>query len=139
MTRPAGHRFLDPQGLLPPRGFSHVALPASGQLVFVAGQTAHGRDGRVQGATMAEQFTAAARNLRTALAAAGARTDHLVALQIFVTDVGEYRASLGTIGGAWRELLGDRYPTVSLFEVSGLFDPHAKVELLATAVIPHGG
>jgi enamine deaminase RidA (YjgF/YER057c/UK114 family) len=55
---------------------------------------------------------------------------------IFVTDAAEYRASLKGIGVAWRRHLGDHYPAVSLFEVSSLLDPEAKVELVGTAVVP---
>lgn len=130
------HRFLNPEGLLPPRGFSHVAVPASGRLVFVAGQTAHRPDGGVEGETLAEQFGAALGNLVTALEAAGARPEHLARMEIFLTDAEAYRDSLGAIGDAWRENLGRHYPAVSLFEVSGLADPRATVEIVATAVIP---
>jgi enamine deaminase RidA (YjgF/YER057c/UK114 family) len=130
------HQFMNPEGLLPAKGFSHVAVPAAGQLVQLAGQTAHGPDGRVHGRSMAEQFDAAAANIVTALAAAGARPEHLVSLQIFVTDVADYRNSLDAIGPAWREHLGAHYPAVSLFGVTELFDPDARIEILCTAVIP---
>jgi enamine deaminase RidA (YjgF/YER057c/UK114 family) len=135
MTTP--HQFLNPDGLLPGKGFSHVAVPASGQLVMLAGQTAHGPDGRVQGRSMAEQFEAAARNIVTALTAAGALPEHVVSMQIFVTDVADYRGSLGAIGPSWREHLGTHYPAVSLFGVTELFDPDARIEIVCTAVIPH--
>jgi enamine deaminase RidA (YjgF/YER057c/UK114 family) len=134
MTTP--HTFLNPEGLLAGAGFSHVALPAAGQVVHLAGQTAHGPDGRIQGRTMTEQFEAAARNLVTALAAAGARPEHIVTMQIFVTDVADYRGSLDTIGPAWREHLGKHYPAVSLFGITELFDPDARIEIVCTAVIP---
>ena len=41
----AAHTFLNPDGMSPPVGFSHVAVAAPGRLVFVAGQTAHQADG----------------------------------------------------------------------------------------------
>jgi enamine deaminase RidA (YjgF/YER057c/UK114 family) len=130
------HEFLNPDGLLPGRGFSHVALPAPGRLVLLAGQTAHQADGKLKGRTMAEQFDAAAANLVTALAAAGARPEHLVAMQIFVTDVADYRGSLDHIGPSWREHLGTHFPAVSLFGVTELFDPESRIEIVSTAVIP---
>ncbi|MEX2421257.1 MAG: RidA family protein, partial [Actinomycetota bacterium] len=86
--------------------------------------------------TIAEQFDRAAANVVTALAATGARPEDLVSLQIFVTDAEEYRSSLEPIGRIWRERLGRRYPAMALFEVAGLFDPAAKVELVGIAVIP---
>jgi enamine deaminase RidA (YjgF/YER057c/UK114 family) len=85
---------------------------------------------------MAEQFDAAAANLVVALQAAGATPEDLVSLQIFVTDAEEYRSSLKQIGNVWRERIGHRFPAMALFEVTGLFDPAAKVELVGIAVVP---
>ena len=130
------HRFLNPEGLAPPVGFSHVAIPGPGRLVLLAGQTAHQADGTVAGTTMAEQFAAAAANVAAALGAAGARAADLVWLQIFVTDVSAYRAALKPIGAAWRDTFGAHYPPMALFGVAELFDPAAMVELMAMAVVP---
>jgi enamine deaminase RidA (YjgF/YER057c/UK114 family) len=130
------HELINPDSLAPAIGFSHAVAAAPGRSVFVGGQTAHGPDGVVQGETVAEQFDPAVANLVTALEAAGARPEHLVSVQIFVTDAEAYRASLGIIGEAWRRHIGKHYPAMALFEVSGLFDPAAKVELMAVAVVP---
>jgi enamine deaminase RidA (YjgF/YER057c/UK114 family) len=130
------HQFLNPEGLMAPSGFSHVALPAPGRLVFVAGQTAHQPDGSVAGSTMPEQFAAAAANVVAALEAAGAAPEHIVWLQIFVTDVDAYRAALGPIGAAYRGTFGSHYPAMALFGISRLFDEAAMVELMAIAVVP---
>lgn len=132
----AAHRFLNPDGLLPARGFSHVAVPADGQVVFLAGQTAHRPDGSVDGDTLAAQFDVALSNLVVALASVGARPDHLVSMQLFVTDVAAYRASTAEVGAAWRRHLGKHFPAVSLFGVTELADERALVEVLATAVVP---
>jgi enamine deaminase RidA (YjgF/YER057c/UK114 family) len=71
-----------------------------------------------------------------ALAGAGGRPEHLVSLMIYVTDAGEYRSSLRELGTAWQRHLGRHYPAVALFEIAGLFDPRARVELVAVAVVP---
>ncbi|HEX9236688.1 MAG TPA: RidA family protein [Actinomycetota bacterium] len=130
------HELINPGSLAPPVGFSHAVVAAPGRMVFIGGQTAHGPEGKVAGETVAEQFQAAAANLVRVLEASGARPEHLVSVQIFVTDADAYRASLREIGQAWRRHLGKQYPAVALFEVRSLFDPAAKVELTATAVIP---
>jgi enamine deaminase RidA (YjgF/YER057c/UK114 family) len=131
------HQFLNPPGLLPGQGFSHVTLAAPGQLVCIAGQTAHQPDGRVRGTTMAEQADAALENLAMALGAAGALPEHVVELQIFVTDVGAYRAALAETGTSWQRHLGKHYPSVSLFGIKELFDPDALIEIVARAIIPN--
>ena len=130
------HEIRNPEELAPARGFSHAVIAASGRTVYLGGQTAHGSDGVLLGVTIVEQFDRAAANVVTALAATGARPEDLVSLQIFVTDAEEYRSSLEPIGKSWRERLGRRYPAMALFEVTGLFDPAAKVELVGIAVIP---
>ena len=130
------HLFKNPAELLPGQGFSHIAVPATGRTVYIAGQTAHQRDGSLKGETLAEQSDAALANLATALRAAGAEPTHIVAMQLYVTDVEAYRNALDEIGQAWRRHLGKHYPTVSLLGVKELFDPDARIEIIATAVIP---
>ncbi|MGQ0669385.1 MAG: RidA family protein [Actinomycetota bacterium] len=130
------HEIRNPEGLAPARGFSHAVIAARGRTVYLGGQTAHGPDGELRGGSIVEQFDAAAANVVTALEAAGARPEHLASMQIFVTDAGAYRGSLGEIGEAWRRHFGRHYPAMALFEVSGLFDPEARVELVGIAVIP---
>lgn len=129
------HELVNPEALAPPVGFSHAVVAMPGKTVFVGGQTAHGPDGAVQGETVAEQFEHAAANLIQALEASGARPEHLVSVQIYVTDAGGYRSALGPIGEAWRRHFGKHYPAMSLFEVTSLLDPAAKVELVAVAVV----
>lgn len=132
----SAHRFVNPDGLLPGRGFSHVAVPTPGRLVFVAGQTAHRHDGTVDGDTLAAQLDVALGNLVVALAAADATPADLVSLQLFVTDVVAYRAQGRAIGDAWRRHLGAHYPAVSLLGVAALADERAQIEIVATAVVP---
>jgi enamine deaminase RidA (YjgF/YER057c/UK114 family) len=113
-----------------------VVVAGAGRTVYLAGQTAQGKDGRVDGATVADQFDAAAANTVTALRAAGASPEHLVSIQIFTTDLQQYRSSLEQIGRVYRNHFGRHYPAISLFEVSSLFDRAATIELVCVAVIP---
>jgi enamine deaminase RidA (YjgF/YER057c/UK114 family) len=123
--------------LATPVGFSHAVR--AGDTVYLGGQVAQAPDGTVTGETIVEQFDVAAGNLMTALRAAGGGPEHLVSLQVFVTDVGEYKASLRDLGDVWRKHFGRRYPAMGLFGVTELFDPAAKVELMGVAVVPPPG
>jgi enamine deaminase RidA (YjgF/YER057c/UK114 family) len=116
-----------------PAGFSHAVR--AGATVYLAGQVAQAPDGTVTGDTIVEQFDVAAANLVTALRAAGGEPEHLVSLQVFVTAVAEYKASLRELGEVWRKHFGRRYPAMGLFGVTELFDPAAKVELMGVAVL----
>jgi enamine deaminase RidA (YjgF/YER057c/UK114 family) len=125
--------LVNPSELPEPAGFSHAVT--AGDTVYLAGQIAQGADGSVVGETIAEQFDQAAANLLTALRAAGGEPDDLVSLQVFVTSVAEYRASLASLARVWRRHFGRRYPAMGLFGVTELFDPAAKVELMGVAVL----
>tara|TARA_Y100000588_G_scaffold69156_1_gene70681 strand:+ start:220 stop:507 length:288 start_codon:yes stop_codon:yes gene_type:complete len=78
-----------------------------------------------------EQFKLAITALDTALKAAGGRSDQIVKVQVFMTDITE-RASINPIRV---EYFGDHKPASTLVEVSGLVDPRMKVEIEAVAYI----
>jgi enamine deaminase RidA (YjgF/YER057c/UK114 family) len=124
-------------GLAPPVGYAHAVVGApGGRTVHLGGQTALGADGAIQGETIVEQFDVAAGNVLAALRAAGGAPEHLVQVLVFVTDVAEYKAALRELGEVWKRRFGRRYPAIALLGVSALFDEAARVELVATAVIP---
>ena len=130
------HEILNPPELAEPVGFSHAVLAAAGRTVYLGGQAGHDADGKVVAGGLIAQFTQAAANVMTALRAAGGKADHIVSMQIFVTDVQSYRDSLTDIGAAYKEHFGRHYPATALFGVTDLFDPDARVELVCIAVIP---
>ena len=136
MSDPERHEIINPPELSPPIGFSHAVVAAPGRTVYLGGQTAHGRDGKLRGRTLAEQFDAAAANVVTALAAAGGGVKDLVSLQIFTTDVQLYRQSTTELAKAYGRHLGRHYPAIALFGVGELYDPEALVELVGIAVLP---
>ena len=136
MNHQTPHKILNPDELSPPVGFSHAVVPAAGRTVYLGGQTAHGPDGKLTGESLADQFEGAAANVVTALAAAGGRPEHLVSLTIYTTDVHRYRQSTRDLAAAYGRHLGHHYPAVALFEVAGLYDPAAVIELVGIAVIP---
>jgi enamine deaminase RidA (YjgF/YER057c/UK114 family) len=129
------HTAVNPPSLLAPVGFSHAVVAAPGRTVYLGGQTGHRQDGSLPDG-LAGQFAQALDNLRTVLVAVRAGTEHLVNLHIFVTDAAAYRTAADELGQLYRAVLGRHYPAMALFEVGGLYDPDAVVELVATAVIP---
>ena len=130
------HRLVNPSSLPPPFGFSHAVVPADGRVVYLGGQAGHREDGTLAGDALVEQFDQACANVVEALSAAGGRPEHLVQMLILTTRVEEYRDALSELGEVWRRRFGRRYPAVALAAVADLFDAGAKVELVATAVIP---
>jgi enamine deaminase RidA (YjgF/YER057c/UK114 family) len=134
MTTP--HELVNPPELPAPKGFSHTVTAAPGRMVFVAGEVGHDADGRIASPAIEAQFDLAAKNVVRVLEAAGARPEHVVSMQIFTTDVDRYRKRSREIGAAYRRHFGRHYPAMALLGVDRLFDSEAKVELVATAVVP---
>jgi enamine deaminase RidA (YjgF/YER057c/UK114 family) len=127
------HEVVTAPELAPPVGFAHAVIPAGSELVFLGGQTALNATNEIVGRTVVEQFDQAAHNLVCAMEAAGCSGTDLISLQIFCTDIAEYRASLAELAPVWRRHFGRRYPAMGLFGVTRLFDDEAKVELMGVA------
>ena len=121
-------RIVNADELPRPSGFSHAVVASAGETVYLAGQIGDGE-------TIAEQFDNAAANLLTALRATGGNPEDLVSLQVFVTAIAEYKASLADLGLVWRKHFGRHYPAMGLFGITELFEPTAKVELMGIAVL----
>jgi len=129
------HLAINPETLPLPTGFSHVIAAGAGRTVYIAGQAGHRSDGTLAGPGLVEQFDQAAANVVAALKSAGANPGDLTWMQIFVTDAASYRDALKPLGEAYRRHFGRHYPAIGLFEVQGLFDPEARVELMCIAII----
>ena len=127
-------RFLNPSGLPPTKGYSHVVeVPAGHRLVFLAGQVPLDSTGVLRGGS---DFRSQARqtfeNLRAGLAAAGADFGDVVKLNFYLLDVRNLPAL--------REVR-DRYvnpaapPASTLVEVRRLFREDVLLEVEAIAAV----
>lgn len=133
-------RILNPEPLGEPRGFNHGLLaPAGGRLLFVAGQTARGPDGRIAPGDLVAQFERALERVLRVVRDAGGGPEAIGRMTVYVTDLEAYRGSLLPLGRAWRRHMGRHYPAMTLVEVEGLMDEGALVEIEATAVLGAGG
>lgn len=125
---------LNPEALATPETYSQVVTAEGGRLVFVAGQVALDRDGNlVGGGDVGEQVRQTCRNIKAALAAAGAGPEHIVKTTTLVVN---YRPEfLGVIAEARRQELGDVRPASTLIGVQALARPEFLVEIEAIAVL----
>jgi enamine deaminase RidA (YjgF/YER057c/UK114 family) len=128
-------RVVQPNGWKRPRGYSN-GVTARGVQIYVAGQIGWNEREEVVSDDFAQQTAQALRNVVAVLAAAGARPEHLVRMTWYVTDKREYAACSKAVGEAYREIVGDVYPAMTLVQVAALLEDRAKVEIEATAVVP---
>ena len=128
--------IIDPEVLGPPRGYSNGLLaPAGGRVLFIAGQVGWDEQQKIVAGGFADQFERALSNVLTVVAASGGGAANLGRLTLYVTDKNEYLAEMKEVGAAYRRVMGDHYPAMSLVEVAGLLETDAKVEIEGTAVL----
>ena len=98
--------------------------------VWISGMVGIRNDGSVP-EDVEEQFQIALDCLDFALRAAGGRPEHVVKVQVFLTDVND-RTKINPIR---ENYFGTHRPASTLVEVSGLISPELKVEIEAEAVV----
>jgi enamine deaminase RidA (YjgF/YER057c/UK114 family) len=122
--------IINPTELARPRGFNHGIAVEGGRLLMLAGQDASDAEGRVVApGDLVAQYERVVRNLKAVVEAAGGELQDIVKLNIYVIDREAYRAQLKALGEIHRAYFGSHYPAMALFEVKGLFNPDAMIEM----------
>ncbi|HKQ73976.1 MAG TPA: RidA family protein [Blastocatellia bacterium] len=123
-------QIINPPELAKPRGFSHGIVVEGGRLLMLAGQDASDAEGRIASpGDLLAQFEQVVKNLKAVVEAVGGTLQDIVKLTIYVTDRDAYRAQLARLGEIHRAYFGRHYPAMALFEVKGLFNADAMIEM----------
>jgi enamine deaminase RidA (YjgF/YER057c/UK114 family) len=127
------HRFINPETIAKPTGYTHVVETSGTRTVYISGQVAFDMDGSLVGENdMGAQAEQVFRNLQAALASVGATFENVAKLTYFMTDISQLQAVRD---------VRDRYintanpPASSAFEVQKLFRPECLIEVEAIAVL----
>jgi enamine deaminase RidA (YjgF/YER057c/UK114 family) len=129
-------QIINPTSLPMPRGFNHGLLTTGGRLLFLAGQDASDGDGNIVApGDMLAQCQQVLHNLHAVVHEAGGTMADIVKLNVFVTNRDAYVAQLKPLGKLFRDYFGGYYPAMALFEVKGLFQPDALIEMEGFAVL----
>jgi enamine deaminase RidA (YjgF/YER057c/UK114 family) len=129
-------RFINPDSLNNNPAFSNVVV-VEGNLktVHIGGQDAINASGEIVGkgdiVAQVEQILA---NVRAALAAGGARPEHIIKWNIYVVEGQPLQEGFGAFQNAWPEVPNP--PAITMAFVSGLAHPDFLVEMDAVAVVP---
>ena len=129
---------VNPPSLAKPAGYSHAIEAQGGKTLYIAGQVAFDKDGKVVGAgDIVAQFRQICQNLKAVLLARAGRLNDIVKLTIYVLDKRDYKSRAKEIGGIYREFFGRHYPAMTLLEVKGLYDDDqgCRLEIEAVAVV----
>jgi enamine deaminase RidA (YjgF/YER057c/UK114 family) len=128
-----GRELVNPEGMHPAPGFSHVTIATGSKLVYVAGQVAlDAAFGIVGGDDLRAQTVAAMRNVETAIGTVGVAWDDIVRRTIYTTTPTEYE----TITSAIDEVTGGAgHPAQTILGVTGLAVPGLLIEIECTASV----
>jgi enamine deaminase RidA (YjgF/YER057c/UK114 family) len=127
-------RISNPPTLAKPRGYSHVAEVFTGRTIYIAGQLAQDKDGKVVGpGDFRAQCVQVFENLKSALASVGADFTHVVKLTNYFTDMAHVEA--------FREVRAQyvntqQPPASTAVQVVRLARPEMLIEVEAIAVVP---
>jgi enamine deaminase RidA (YjgF/YER057c/UK114 family) len=128
--------FLHPTSWKKAKGFAN-GIVAEGRTVFLAGQIGWNADQHFDSTDFVAQVRQALENIVALVAEVGGKPEHITRLTWYVTSKQEYLASLSDLGAAYRAVMGKHFPTMTLVQVVALVEDQAKVEIEATAVVPH--
>jgi enamine deaminase RidA (YjgF/YER057c/UK114 family) len=129
--------MLSPEGLIKSPAFSNVAVVSgAARTIYVGGQDAVDADGNIVGeGDLAAQTAQILRNIKVALAAAGARPEHVIKWTVFVVDGQDFATGYSAFQTEWGRQPNPP-PVITAAVVKGLARPEFLVEMDAIAVVP---
>jgi reactive intermediate/imine deaminase len=124
----------NPPPLSKPTGYTHVVeVTGPAKTVYVAGQIAFDKDGKIVGAgDMKAQAEQVFKNLQTALEAAGAKFSDVVKMNTYITDMGK----APVVREVRARYFGETTPASTLVQVAALARPELMLEIEVIAVVP---
>src|ERR687896_573089 len=127
--------FLNPDGLPRNPAFSNVAVVSgSVRTIYIGGQDAVDAEGRIVGiGDIAAQTEQVLRNLRTALAAAGAGPEHVVKWNVLIVEGQDFRSGYAAFQRVWADRPNP--PVITGAIVKALAHPDFLVEMDAIAIV----
>src|SRR5438552_1315686 len=131
-TRAPQIKRTNPPTLSKPTGYTHIVEVTSGKTVYISGQIALDKDGKVVGeGDMKAQAEQVFRNLQAALAAAGATFKDVVKMNTYMTDLSQVQA----VRDIRARYFGETTPASTLVQVVHLARPEFMLEIEVVAVV----
>jgi enamine deaminase RidA (YjgF/YER057c/UK114 family) len=125
---------INPPELGAPPGYSQVVDVSASRIIFIAGQTAVDRHGKVVGKDdFARQAIQVFRNLAIALEAAGCTAANLVKLTVYLTDMDNLSRYREARNSFFASVTPPAAPAVTLVEVAKLYGADFMIEIEAIA------
>ncbi len=128
-------QFINPEGLARPGAYTPAVTVRGGKTIWISGQVPHDATGELVGRNdLPAQIEQVYRNLKFALAGAGATFNDVVKINVYVVDYKtEYRDLLNKVRS--RYVSKDNPPASTLVGVQALAREGILVEIDAVAVV----
>ena len=117
---------------LPAQSAPHYQSVRVGNMLFLSGATA--RDTEAEYGDMAAQTDVILKRIKFILEAEGGTLDNIVKITSFVTEISNEAGA--AIHEVRTKYFGDNLPASTRVQVAGLVEPHLKIEIEATAILP---
>jgi enamine deaminase RidA (YjgF/YER057c/UK114 family) len=129
-------RYINPDSLNNNPAFTNVVVVEGNvKTVHIGGQDAINASGEIVGkGDIVAQIEQILANLRAALAAGGARPEHIIKWNIYVVEGQPLQAGFAAFQNAWPQTPNP--PAITMVFVSSLAHPDFLVEMDAVAVVP---
>ncbi len=134
-TAPSETRFINPDGLNKPAGYTHVVVTEPRKLAYISGQVAWDAKGEIIGkGAFRVQVTKALENLKLALTAVGATMDDLIKVNYYVVNLKPDQVRI--IREVRSNYFSSEHPPAStLVGVTALAQEDFMIEIEAVAVV----
>lgn len=130
----AQNQFINPDTLSKPPGYTHVVVTQPGKLIFLSGQVANDRSGKVVSSDFRAQVEQVFSNIKAGLAAAGATFDDVVKINYYVREYSQDKRS--AIRETRDKYINKEHPPAStLIGVAALASDDYLLEIEAVAVV----
>ena len=129
-------QHLNPEGLNQNPAFTNVVVvTGNARTIYIGGQDAIDASGNIVGkGDIAAQTEQIFKNMETALAAAGAKLEHVIKWNLYIVQGQDLRPGFAVFQKAWGKRPNP--PLISMAFVSGLANPDFLLEMDAIAVVP---
>jgi 2-iminobutanoate/2-iminopropanoate deaminase len=125
--------FNPPNVWAPFGAFSMGVVQGDGQVLYLKGQVALDREGKIVGrGDMHAQVRQVLENIRAVLDHVGGEMGDILSLTQYTTDIAQFM----TCGDIRKEYFAAPYPVTTTLEVARLYDPDILVEITAIAEVP---
>ncbi|WP_131765126.1 RidA family protein [Candidatus Protofrankia californiensis] len=108
-----------------------IAVESPAKMIYIGGQNAVSRDGKIVGEDLATQSVRALENVLTALESVGANQENVVKLTIYVRQDQPLEQAFSSAQRVW----GAHPTTISVVVVSGFANPQFLIEIDAVAAV----